>query len=187
MDFDTRPYYLQRIAPLIAKRAFLVGLFVISYLIFFLPVRSWVASEVMKPILTEVDTQRSEQYSVDSFGRGISVQRINRAGRGAKMETPIGGFFVLAGMFLIAIYPRHPYWLYVAAYQLGLGTLMFGMLVIGVGWAEWGFTVFWFLDGEFYRGTSLALPFLLLRADGCALFGAVASGAGPSETKGSED
>jgi hypothetical protein len=93
------------------------------------------------------------------------------------MHTPTGAFFVLAGMLLIALYPRHPYWLYVAAYQVGLSALMFGMLAVGVGWADWGFSVFQFLGGEFYQGTSLAVPFLLLRADGRSLFGAATPGA----------
>lgn len=178
---------LHDLAPVVVKRVFFVGLFVVAYLVIWHPTRGWIASEVMKPALSWIDTPRSDRYSVDSFSRGITVRRVNPSRNLATMKTPTGGFFVLAGMFLIALYPRDPYWLYVAAYQIGLGTFMFGMLAVGVGWADWGFTVFQILEQEFYQGTSLAVPFLLLRADGRALFGAIVSDAGRAETETSEE
>lgn len=162
------PRRLRRLAPVIATRTFLVAVFVVVYLVAWRPVRSWVATDVMGPALSQIDTPRSERYVVRAQGRAVAVQNVGSSDRVGVMKTPMGNFFVLAGMFLIALYPRHPYWLYVAAYQLGLGALMLGMLAMGVGWADWGFAVFKFLDGEFYQGTSLAVPFLLLRADGRA-------------------
>jgi hypothetical protein len=99
------------------------------------------------------------------------------------MKVPTGFILVLAGMLFITLYPCDPYWLYLAGYQLGLGALMFGMLAIGVAWADWGFAVFQFVEGEFYRGTSLAVPFLLLRADGRTLFPNIVPDATQSETK----
>ncbi|MCS4039952.1 hypothetical protein [Salinibacter ruber] len=187
MAFDASLSRLRRLIPVIATRALLVGVFVVVYLVAWRPVRSWVATDVMGPALSRIETPRSDQYSVRAGARVVVVQHIESSDRVGVMKTPTGNFFVLAGMFLIALYPRHPYWLYVAAYQLGLGALMLGMLAVGVGWADWGFAVFHFLEGEFYQGTSLAIPFLLLRADGRALFGAVASDAGRSETETSEE
>lgn len=183
MALDARSSKLRHLAPVIAKRVLFVGLFVVAYLVIWHPARGWIASGVMKPALSWIDTPRSDRYSVDSFSRGITVRRVNPSGNVGTMKTPAGGFFVLAAMFLIALYPRHPYWVYVAAYQFGLGTFMFGMLAVGVGWADWGFTVFQILEQEFYQGTSLAVPFLLLRADGRNLFDDVIPGAGRSGTK----
>jgi hypothetical protein len=140
----------------------------------------------MKPALSEIDTARSAHYSVSTRGRAVAVQRIDPSERLGVMKVPVGNFFVLAGMLLIALYPRHPYWLYLAGYQLGLSALMFGMLAIGMGWADWGFAVYQFLEGEFYQGTSLAVPFLLLRADGRALFPNIVPDAARSETADSD-
>ncbi|PSQ78521.1 MAG: hypothetical protein BRD33_01565, partial [Bacteroidetes bacterium QH_6_63_17] len=56
-----------------------------------------------------------------------------------------------------ALYPARPYWIYLGLYQWGL---MPGALAVGVDWAEWGFTVFDFLETDIYRGTSLGLPLL---------------------------
>jgi hypothetical protein len=182
MTLDARSFRLRRLAPVIARRAFLVGVFVIAYLVAWRPVRTWVATEMMKPALSRIDTPRSNRYSVSAANRVVSVQQIESSDRSWKMKVPTGNFFVLAGMLLIALYPRHSYWLYLAGYQLGLSALMFGMLAIGVGWEDWGFALFQFLEGEFYQGTSLAVPFLLLRADGRTLFPDVVPDAAHSET-----
>ncbi len=186
MALDASLSRLRRLAPVIATRTFLVGVFVILYLVFWRPVRGWIATDVMEPVLSQIDTPRSDRYSVRAGARVVVVQPIESSDRIGVMKTPTGNFFVLAGMFLIALYPSHPYWLYVAAYQLALSALMLGMLTVGVGWADWGFAVFQFLEGEFYQGTSLAIPFLLLRADGRALFGPATSGTGRLETKETE-
>lgn len=187
MALDASLSRFRRLAPVIATRTFLVAVFVVVYLVVWRPVRGWVATDVMGPALSRIDTPRSDRYSVRAGGRVVEVQHIDSSDRVGVMKTPTGNFFVLAGMLLIALYPGHPYWLYVAAYQLGLGALMLGMLAVGVGWADWGFAVFQFLEGEFYQGTSLAVPFLLLRADGRTLFGAVTPGAGRSDRKPSEE
>ena len=186
MAQDARSSRFRRLAPVIAKRALLVGVFVIAYLVAWRPVRSWVASDVMNPTLSRIETPRSGRYAVSVQGRAVAVQKVDAPGRVDVMKVPMGNFFVLAGMLLIALYPRHPYWLYLAGYQLGLSTLMFGMLAIGVGWADWGFAVFRFLDGEFYQGTSLAVHFLLLRADGRPLFSNVLPDADRSESQAAE-
>lgn len=187
MALDARSSRLRRLAPVIARRAFLVGVFVVGYLVVWRPVRSWVATDIMQPVLSRIDTPRSDRYSVSAGGRVVVVQHLESSDRVGVMKTPTGNFFVLAGMLLIALYPRHPYWLYLAGYQLGLSALIFGMLAIGMGWADWGFAVFHFLEGEFYQGTSLAVPFLLLRAEGRTLVPTVVLDASHSETTDSDE
>ncbi|PSQ83438.1 MAG: hypothetical protein BRD30_12895 [Bacteroidetes bacterium QH_2_63_10] len=187
MTLDARPSRLRRLAPVIAKRALLVGVFVIAYLVLWRPVRSWVATDVMKPALSQIDTPRSDRHAISVRGRAVVVQHVDSSERLGVMKVPMGNFFVLAGMMLIALYPCDPYWLYLAGYQLGLSALMFGMLAIGMGWADWGFAVYQFLEGEFYQGTSLAVPFLLLRADGRTLFPNVVPDVARSETTDSDE
>jgi membrane protease YdiL (CAAX protease family) len=74
------------------------------------------------------------------------------------MAAPTGVLFVIGSVFLLALYPTRPYWLYLGLYQWGLGGLMLGALAMGIGWAEWGFTVYDLLQADIYRGTSLGLP-----------------------------
>ena len=107
----------------------------IAYLVVWRPVRSWVATEVMKPALSRINTPRSERYSISARGRAVAVQHVDSSEHLGVMKVPTGNFFVLAGMLLIALYPCHPYWLSLAGYQLGLSALMFGMLATGVGGA----------------------------------------------------
>lgn len=42
---------------------------------------------------------------------------------------------------------------------------MLGLLAVGLGWADWGFTVFELVRTDVYRGTSLALPLVFLWLD----------------------
>ncbi|MCS4198126.1 hypothetical protein GGP46_002997 [Salinibacter ruber] len=81
------------------------------------------------------------------------------------MNLPTGSIFVFAGMFLVAVRPHRPLWVYIALYQLGLGALMLVGLIIGIGWSELGFRVFHLLEGEFYQGTSFGLALLLVQMD----------------------
>lgn len=68
--------------------------------------------------------------------------------------------FVIGSVFLFALYPTRSYRVYLGLYQWLLGGLMLGALAIGVGWVEWGFTVFDLLGTDIYRRTSLGLPLL---------------------------
>ena len=143
----------------IVTRTTFVVLFAGICLVVWRPVHEWAATHVVAPVLAQVDTPRAQQYRVVSEGRDVAVyQSSNRI---ALMDLPTGGIFVFAGMFLIAVRPYRPLWLYVALYQWGLGIFMLGGLIAGIGWSDWGFSVFHLLDGEFYQGTSFGLALLL--------------------------
>lgn len=187
MFSNTRLSRLRRLAPIIGVRIILIGLLLSTYLVAWRPARSWFASEIIRPALLQIDTGRSDNYSVHAASTVVEVYRTNSSERVAKTKPPLGGVFVFVGMLFVALNPRNFCWLYLIPYQLGLTALMFGTLTVGVGWADWGYTICKFLGGGFYKGTSFAIPFLLLRADGRTLFGAVTPGAGRSVTKGSED
>ncbi|MCS4157990.1 hypothetical protein [Salinibacter ruber] len=76
------------------------------------------------------------------------------------MAAPTGILFVIGSIFLLALYPTRLYWVYLGLYQWLLGGLMLGALDIGVGWADWRFTLLDLLETDIYRGTSLGLPLL---------------------------
>ncbi len=153
-------------------RATFVALFAGICLVLWRPVHDWAATHVVAPALSQVDTPRARQYSVVGEGRDVAVYR-SSSDRVALLNLPTGGVFVFAGMFLIAVCPYRPLWLYVAAYQFGLSTLMIGALTIGIGWSEWGFRVFHLLEGEFYQGTSAGIAFLIAHMHPCSdVFGA---------------
>jgi hypothetical protein len=77
------------------------------------------------------------------------------------MAAPTGVVFVVGSVFLLALYPTRLYGVHLGLYQWLLGGLMLGALAIGVGWADWGFTVFDLLEADIYRGTNLGLPLLV--------------------------
>lgn len=125
------------------------------------PVRDWTSAHVMAPLLAEVDTPRARQYVVDGApARALEIRPAPGSNPVAAMAAPTGLLFVIGSVFLLALYPTRLYWVYLGLYQWLLGGLMLGALAIGVGWADWGFTVFDLLETDIYRGTSLGLPLL---------------------------
>lgn len=145
----------------IIVRVLLIGLFVGSYVTVWRPVRDWASAHVMAPLLAEVDTPRARQYTVSGERpRAIEIRSAPGSKSVADMAAPTGLLFVIGSVFLLALYPTRPYWLYLGLYQWGLGGFMLGALAIGIGWAEWGFTVYDLLATDIYRGTSLGLPLL---------------------------
>ncbi len=142
-------------------RLLLVGLFIGGYVTVWRPVRDWASGRLMAPLLAEVDTPRARQYVVSGApARALEIRPATGATPIAGMAAPTGLLFVIGSVFLLALYPTRPYWLYLGLYQWLLGGLMLGALAIGIGWAEWGFTVFDLLETDIYRGTSLGLPLL---------------------------
>ena len=145
----------------VVVRVLLVGLFIGSYVTVWRPVRDWASAHVMAPLLAKVDTPRARQYTVSGKRpRAIEVRPATESEPVAGMAAPTGLLFVIGSVFLLALYPTRPYWLYLGLYQWGLGGFMLGALAIGIGWAEWGFTVYDLLQTDIYRGTSLGLPLL---------------------------
>jgi hypothetical protein len=143
-------------------RLLCIGLFLGAYVTAWRPARDWLSGHVMAPLLARVDTPRAQQYEIR--GAPARIVEIRRAGAPAEgppvadMTAPTGLLFVIGSLFLLALFPTHPYWLYLAAYQWSLGAVMLGLLAVGVGWVDWGFQAYSFLAEDVYRGTSLGLP-----------------------------
>lgn len=145
----------------IVVRVLIVGLFMGGYVTVWRPVRDWASAYVMAPLLAEVDTPRARQYAVSGErARAIEIRPAAGTDPVADMAAPTGLLFVIGSVFLLALYPTRLFWVYLGLYQWLLGGLMLGALAVGVGWAEWGFTVFDLLETDVYRGTSLGLPLL---------------------------
>jgi len=145
----------------VVVRVVLIGLFIGVYATVWRPVRDWASAHAMAPLLAEVDTPRPRQYVVDGAPpRALEIRPATGSTPVADMAAPTGVLFVIGSVFLLALYPTRPYWVYLGLYQWLLGGLMLGALAVGIGWAEWGFTVFDLLKTDIYRGTSLGLPLL---------------------------
>jgi len=149
------------VARTVFLRLLLVGLFIGGYVTVWRPVRDWTSANVMAPLLAEVDTPRARQYVVsEAPARALEIHPATGSNPVADMAAPTGVLFVIGSVFLLALYPTRLYWVYLGLYQWLLGGLMLGALAIGIGWADWGFTVFDLLETDIYRGTSLGLPLL---------------------------
>lgn len=149
------------VARTVFLRLLLVGLFIGGYVTVWRPVRDWTSANVMAPLLAEVDTPRARQYVVDGApARALEIRPATGSTPIAGMAAPTGVLFVIGSVFLLALYPTRLYWVYLGLYQWLLGGLMLGALAIGIGWADWGFTVFDLLKTDIYQGTSLGLPLL---------------------------
>ncbi|MCS4177374.1 hypothetical protein GGP96_002099 [Salinibacter ruber] len=115
----------------------------------------------MAPLLAEIDTPRAREYIVDGTpARALEIRPATGSTPIAGMAAPTGVLFVIGSVFLLALYPTRLYWVYLGLYQWLLGGLMLGTLALGIGWADWAFTVFDLLETDIYRGTSLGLPLL---------------------------
>jgi len=142
-------------------RVVLIGLFIGVYATVWRPVRDWASAHVMAPLLKEVDTPRARQYVVrGERARAIEIRPAVGTDPVIGMAAPTGLLFVIGSVFLLALYPARLYWIYLGLYQWLLGGLMLVALAVGVGWADWGFVVFDFLETDIYQGTSLGLPLL---------------------------
>lgn len=154
---------MSSLARAIAVRILLIGLFLAAYVLAWRPVRDWASAHVMAPLLSQVDTPRAQQYVVSGArARVVEIRPATGTEPVADMAAPTGLLFVIGSVFLLALYPTRPYWVYLGLYQWLLGGLMLGMLAVGLGWADWGFTVYELLHTDLYRGTSLGLPLVFV-------------------------
>lgn len=151
------------IARTAAVRLLLIGLFLGAYVMVWRPARDWASAHVMAPLLAQVDTPRAQRYDVSGArARVVEIRPATETEPVADMAAPTGLLFVIGSVFLLALYPTRPYWVYLGLYQWLLGGLMLGLLAVGLGWADWGFTVYELLETDIYRGTSLGLPLVFV-------------------------
>lgn len=157
MSFSARDVWL---------RALLIGLFLAAYILAWRPVRDWTSHTIAGPLLTQIDTPRSQKYIVDAApARAIEIRRSDTSSPVAGLAMPTGLLFAIGSVFLLVMRPARPYWIYLGAYQIFLGAVMLGLLGVGIGWANWGFTAYEVVSTDIYRGTSLGLPLVLIWSD----------------------
>lgn len=106
------------------------------------------------PIVAAVDTERAAQFRLDatSFDRTLTATPILEGGpadveRAVEIyRAPANLDYLLAGLVLIAVFPRRRYWLGLWGVHVALGIVALAAFVVGVGWAEIGFRA-----GDFVR------------------------------------
>lgn len=165
--------------PGVAVRVALVGLLVAVYVVAWRPARDVLAERLVAPALQHVETERSRSFAVAASGRSVTIRRPGPPAPVLTLRVPAGILFVLSGALLLALYPTRPYWLYLWAYQMGLGAVSVGLLALGLAWTDGAFSAVRVLSGPFYMGTSLAAPLVAYgvrsRRLGTALEGGAAS------------
>ena len=113
----------------------------------------------MAPLLAQVETPRTQQYTVrGASARIVAVYRSGQSAPVATITAPTGALFVVLGSVLLLLFPWRPYWLYLAGLQLVLGAAMLRALAVGIGWSGTGFVIFDLLNATVYPGVSLAVP-----------------------------
>jgi len=140
-------------------RLALASVLIGAYFVAWRPVRVWLAHHAMGPALEFVAAAQDTGVSVSTAERIVAVQ--GPAGSpSARMFAPAGASFLGPGAVLLFLFPWRPYWLYLWAYQMGLGVLLLGLLALFVGGMPGVLPGYRLLSGPFYLGTSLAAPFL---------------------------
>ncbi len=91
----------------IAVRLLLIGLLFIGYWTAWRPMRGVVLNEVAVPIL-----QWSASSETAVQARGGPVRITLPGGAQASLPAPAGIPFLLPALFLVAVFPKHGYWLF---------------------------------------------------------------------------
>ena len=145
-------------------------LLLVGYAAALRPARVWLAEAVALPLFAAVDTPRARTFHVvEAPGQATDVLAVPagampeaaRAAGTTRWAAPGGVLFLLPGMFLLAVFPARPYWLYLLAYHVALGALALGAFVVGLGWFEPAFAVYTFARTYLAETVSLAVPLLL--------------------------
>ena len=157
----------------------LAGFLLVAYIGGIRPVREWSASHIAYPAFEAIDTPRSHALQLvqtperpeavfalpREVGDRDEIQTLVRQPDVAQWVAPVGVLFVLPAMFLIAVFPLRPYWVYLLIYHLAVGVLSFGVFALGVGYLDAAFELYRFSRTYLTEAVSLGVPALIwLRA-----------------------
>ena len=149
-----------------------------AYVVALRPARVWSASSVARPAFERIETPRSRGLQIvqtdarpeavfalpAGMTSGDIAERVQQPDV-AQWVPPAGILFLLPGLFLIAAFPREPYWLYLLGYHLVVGLVSFGVFALGVAFSEAAFDLYRFSRTYLTEAVSLAVPALIwLRA-----------------------
>ena len=161
----------------------LAVLLAVGYVVALRPARLWVARHVAYPLLQQVDTNRSRGYVVTRIARrpdavfavprdllpprvatDAEADAVVRARVPPQWAAPVGVIFLLPAMFLAALFPSRPYWLWLLVYHVVLGVVSFGVFAVGLAaWAP-AFKLYTFARTYMAETVSLVVPLLLALA-----------------------
>jgi hypothetical protein len=149
------------------------------------PVRYFVAEHVAYPALQAVETQRAEAYTLLRIDRRpAAVWALPRSlaptppqtdaeadalvreheAAAAQWVSPVGVMFIMPALFLIALFPSRPYWLWLLGYHVVIGVGGFVVFAVGLAWLEPAFKVYLFSRTYLTESISLAVPLLIALA-----------------------
>jgi len=166
--------------------ACLAGLLLVGYLGVVRPVRDWSASHIAAPVFEAIDTPRSRRLqlvqmpqrpeAVFALPKGVTdaseIQERVRQPDVAQWVAPAGILFLLPAMFLIAVFPLRPFWVYLLGYHLVVGVVSFGVFALGVAYLDAAFELYRFSRTYLTEAVSLGVPALIwLRARGFGVKG----------------
>lgn len=158
----------------------------VGYLSVIRPVRDWSASHIASPVFEAIDTPRSRSLQLVQtpqrpeaiFALPVEVVDVSeiqervRQPDVAQWVAPAGILFLLPAMFLIAVFPLRPFWLYLLGYHLVVGVVSFGVFALGVAYLDAAFEVYRFSRTYLTEAVSLGVPALIwLRARGFGVTG----------------
>ena len=163
--------------PRLVGLAFAALLFA-AYVVALRPARVWSARSVAKPAFEHIDTPRARSlqilqtddrpeavFALPSGMTSLAVSERVQQPDVAQWVPPAGILFLLPALFLIAAFPREPYWLYLLGYHLAVGLVSFGVFALGVAYSEAAFDLYRFSRTYLTEAVSLAVPALIwLRA-----------------------
>lgn len=159
----------------------LAGLLLVVYIVAIRPVRDWSASRVAYPVFASIDTPRSRSLrlvqtpqrpeAVFALPGEVDVpeeiQERTRQPDVAQWVAPVGVLFLLPAMFLLAVFPLRPFWVYLLGYHLAVGLVSFGVFALGVAYWDAAFELYRFSRTYLTEAVSLGVPALIwLRARG---------------------
>lgn len=144
------------------------------------PARMWVAERVAYPLFQAIDTPRARSFQVLRIARRADAVWALPVGlvdarpadqlireeelSAAQWAAPVGIMFILPALFLIALFPSRPYWLWLLGYHVAIGLVSLVVFAIGLGWFAPAFKIYLFSRTYLTEAVSLAVPLLLALA-----------------------